>query len=88
MIAGIRNNATKRINPTKTIMAAVFLLNLFESLSTIGLREQAITNDAKNSIIISVFLKIKTIKTKAKIKNTIFLVVMYFGNKFSNIFIK
>ena len=57
----------------------------FDNLSTIGLIEQAITNEAKNVKAISLHLKIKNIKINKTIVKVIFLKFMYLSKNFSSI---
>jgi len=68
-----------------TIIAAIFRGIFFVILSTIGFKEQAITNDAKNIMAMSLQVKIKVKNSNNTIKNIIFFEFTYFFTAFSNI---
>ena len=84
-IIGKKNKHTTNETAASTIAEDADLFILFESLSTNGFKEQAITNDAKNKIAMSLIFVIKTKNNNAIMKNIIFFAVIYFGKIFSNI---
>jgi hypothetical protein len=82
---GIQTARIISIIPAVTISVAKVLGIFFDNLSTIGFREQAITNEAKNITAMSLHLKIKT-KNKITInEKVIFFELTYFFTKSSNI---
>ena len=83
-IIGIRNkNPIKRVDNSTIAEASerVSFLNLLHNLSTIGFKEQDITNDAKNKIAISLICAIKIMNKIAKTKNIKFLIPTYLFKK-------
>ena len=73
--------------PAVTISVAIPLENFFDNLSTMGFKEHAITNDAKNIIAISLHLKIKNKKRSTTIVKVIFLKFKYLLKITLNIFL-
>jgi hypothetical protein len=84
---GTKNPHPKIRVPPKTKVVANVRFIFADNLSTTGLSEHDITNDAKNNIAMSLIWVINSRKSITTIKKIMFLGVIYFSENFSNIFI-